>query len=675
MSVVATQFPIRLTEELILLMLDERTGYMEMVPGWDFSCVMAGAVIADLTLEDKLDTDLERLYLVDSSPTGDNLLDPTLKEIAEAHESEGTQYWIERNTVHTDDIVTATLDRLVERNIVEYEMGGFWGLSRSVSRSGTYPTSDVETRKEAKARILNVILNDVIPDPRDAILVALMHTCGGFKQMLEPEDYEEKLERIETIARLDLVGRTVADAVKDSTIKPKTRRVIQTKPIPKIGYAGLLRQRDFLMCNVPKAMHGIYEQYGPVVRMPFKMAGSNVVALMGVEANRWVNKHGRFYLRSKDYIKHLESAFGANRTLPGMDGAEHRRLRKSLQGAYSRAALGRRLPELVHHCRKSLRGWNEGEVFRVNETMRTHISEQISHLMIGVDCSEYSHELLEYEHRALITQVTGVLPKFMLKTPRMRRYSKRVAELQEAINASHTPAQRRGKPPDLADAVLGVHREDPQFLPETDLTFPFIASMVASLYLGSGLGFAVYCMVRHPEVYEEIQREGDALFGNGRDPHPEDFTLESIDFTHRLCLESARLYPVIPWQLRTVMNQCVVNGFEIPAQTRLLVAQTATHYDGELFGDPLKFDIDRYLPDRAEHTNPGAYAPYGLGTHTCLGSRWVEMQMAVNVLLIAHHLKLEVVPSNYKLGINPLPTSAPDKKLKFRVAEVRNPVV
>ena len=41
----------RLTEELILLMLDEQSGYLGMVPDWDFSCVMAGAVIADLTLE------------------------------------------------------------------------------------------------------------------------------------------------------------------------------------------------------------------------------------------------------------------------------------------------------------------------------------------------------------------------------------------------------------------------------------------------------------------------------------------------------------------------------------------------------------------------------------------------------------------------------------------------
>jgi cytochrome P450 len=668
------QIPIRLAEELILLMLNERSGYLEMVPGWAFSCVMAGAVIADLTLEDRIDTDLNTLYLVDPTPTGDNLLDPTLKEIAESQETADTQYWIERNTSRSDEIVMSTLDRLVERKILDYESGGFWGLSRSVSRSGTYQTHDLQIRQEAKTRILSVILNDEIPDPRDAILVALMHTCGGFKLLLEEDDYDERLGRIELVARLDLIGRTVATAVRDSTTVPRTSRAVQAKPIPKAGALDLLRQRDFLSGNIPKAMHGIYRQHGPVVRMPFRVRGMPTVALMGADVNQWVNRHGRFYLRSKDYIRGLESAFGASRTMPGMDGAEHYRIRKALQGAYSRAALGRRLPELIHHCRQSLGRWNEGDVFPATESLQNHVSSQISHLMIGVDCSEYADELLEYEHRALVTQVAGVLPRFMLSTPRMRRLSRRVGQLKQAILTSHTPGQRKGKPPDLADAILALHKNDPQFLPETDITFPFVASMVASIYLGSGIAFAVYNMVRHPDLYARIREEAERLFGNGREPDAEDFRHDSLDVTVRLCMESARVYPVIPWQLRTVMNECTVRGHEIPMGTMVLICQTAPHYDGGLYQDPLEFDIDRYLPERAEHKAPGAYAPYGLGTHMCLGNRWVELQMAVNLLLIAHHLRLEVVPAGYRVGINPFPTSAPNKRMKFRVAQITNPI-
>ena len=89
-----------------------------------------------------------------------------------------------------------------------------------------------------------------------------------------------------------------------------------------------------------------------------------------------------------------------------------------------------------------------------------------------------------------------------------------------------------------------------------------------------------------------------------------------------------------------------------------------------MFPKPFEFDIDRYLPTRSEHLGPG-YAPYGLGTHTCLGSRWMELQLAVNVLMVAHYFNLEVAPANFKFKYNPLPSIKPSKKLKFRIAEQR----
>ncbi|MCY3622862.1 MAG: cytochrome P450, partial [Gammaproteobacteria bacterium] len=360
---------------------------------------------------------------------------------------------------------------------------------------------------------------------------------------------------------------------------------------------------------------------------------------------------------------------------PGMDGAEHHKMRKSLRTAYSRATLAQRLPELISLCKESVGAWNEGDVFGATKTFQTYMSRQVSHLTMGVDCSHFVDDLLAYEHRALVTHVQGALPKFMLSTPKMKRSRKYVSELLDAIHSSHTPAQRKGKPLDIADAILELHRNDPQFLPETDITFPFVAAMVASIYLGSALGFAVYAMVNDPDLYAGIRAEADSLFGGHREPQAEDFgNLDNIDITHRLFLESERMYPVIPWQLRTVMNQCVVNGFELPPKTRLLICHTATHYSEDLFKDPLKFDIDRYLPEGWEQMTAGAYAPYGLGTHTCLGHRWLELQMVVNLLVIAHHLELQMLPENYKMRINPFPTAAPSRKLKFRVARVRHPV-
>ena len=186
------------------------------------------------------------------------------------------------------------------------------------------------------------------------------------------------------------------------------------------------------------------------------------------------------------------------------------------------------------------------------------------------------------------------------------------------------------------------------------------------------LTLSLYAMASQPDLYAKIQVEADALFENG-DPTGEDFNPSSIDVTHRFLMECLRIYPIVPMSMRDVMNSCLVEGYELPVGSRVIIAQTASHYMEDAFPDPFKFDIDRYLPPRSEHTSPG-YAPYGLGTHKCLGSRWMELQLAVNVLMVAHYFNIVVFPSNYKLRFNPLPSMKPSKKLRFRIAERRRDI-
>ena len=232
---------------------------------------------------------------------------------------------------------------------------------------------------------------------------------------------------------------------------------------------------------------------------------------------------------------------------------------------------------------------------------------------------------------------------------------------------SITAAQRAGCPRNLADDLLSLHASDPQFVPETNLRFHLSAALIASVYLGDAFSFAVYAMAAQPGMYERIRSEADALFGDG-DPDGDDFTPSRMDVTHRFLMECLRMYPIVPMSMRNVMNSCVVEGYELPVGARVYIAQTAAHYMDDVFADPFSFDIDRYLPPRNEHLSPGN-APYGLGTHTCLGSRWMTLQLAVNVLMIAHYFTIEVSPPNYRLRFSPLPSMKPSKKLKFRIAE------
>ena len=664
---------ITLVEELILVMLSEETGYLDVSPGWQLSCIVAGALLADLALQGRIDTDMNSLYLVDHSPSGDELLDPLIEMIHDADKTYDTQYWIERTAVKSDEIVATSLEHLVSRQVLLRELGGFYRFNRTVARSGKYPDSGYLVRQEAKGRIVSLLLDPgAIPEPRDAILVALLHSAEWFKILFDEEEYEELISRIQLLSKLDLIGRTVAIAVKETVVQLRSVSV-STKPIPDVHFRDVFRIKAFRDGNLAKGGHQLYSQFGSLMKLPFKLKGNTLYGMMGIEANQWINKHSRFYLRTKEYIKDLESFYGASISLPGSDGAAHYKLRKSMSKHYSRSAIGNRLPELYQCMYSSLRQWKSGSVVQMSATFKKHISTQMTTLGFSVDCSEFLDEMTEFQHRALMVKGGGVLPEFLLHTPKMKRYRKRVHEFKEMVISTHTPGQRRGEPIDWADGILNLHNNDPHFMTESDLTFSFASNLFVIIYVGSAVAYGVYCILKNPDVHKRVYAEAEKLFGNGRLPSEEEFDQQSTDVTQRVIMESTRMYPVTGVQVRGVVNRFIYDGYEVPSGVSLLIIQTASNYDEAFFKDPHTFDIDRYLPGRAEHKQPGAYSTYGVGPHTCLGQRFTEFQLITNLLMIIYHYDLEIV-GNKDMTINPFPTGTPRKRVKMRIRGIRNPI-
>ena len=663
----------RFAEEILLLLLNEETGYFAPIPEWKMSCALAGGVLMDLALENRIDSDLETLTLIDATPTGDELLDPTLNSIAENAHRHSPQYWVERIAARrAESISDAAFDRLVKQGILDSHSGGFWSLSNKVSRSGRYPLGDGERREEIKSRITRVLLTDEIPDPRDIAIIGLLNNCGGVPTLLEPEEIEVAKKRIELLSGMDLIGRTIGAAVASSYRPPEAYRTVRRRKMPSIGVLDMLRSRTMRSGNLPRFFAEVSEELGPVYRIDAP-GDNNIVVLASAELNRWVGRKGRLLLRTRDYLEAFQTEWGTARSIASMDGADHFRMRRAVRAGNSRAVVEDRMDDLFRLARRSFAGWDVGQTVEGETACQRLIGDQISHLSVSMEATKVLDDLLAFEYRALLVHVFGLLPKFVLRTPRMKRYKANILNLYAEIHAAHTPAQREGKRRDLVDDLMDLHHSDPQFLPETDLGFAFIAPIIAGHYTGSEVAFAIYEMLANPDLHEKIVAEADALFADG-DPTAKDLTPEAIDVTHRFAMEVLRLHPVIPVHRRTAMNSFEVDGLEIPPYSSVLIAFTAPHFMEKHYKDPDKFDIDRYSPPRNEHRQAGAYAPFGTGTHICGGRRWTELQMALNMLLIARHLELELVPKNYKLKLNPFPKLSPAKNFRFRVTRVRHPV-
>ena len=660
----ATQ-QLSLPEELVLMLLNEETGYFHQVHGWELNCAVVGAVLAELSLLSRIDTDMESLHLVDSTETGNPTLDPILKEIAEEPAQHSAQYWVERLALNAESIIDLTLDRLVELGILKHHNGEFWTLTSIKWLPDRQGSSMEDTADQfIKARISKFIYASVIPDPRDMIIICLVNTCDVFRFIFELD--EEAEERIKFICKMDLIGRSIASAVEHNIASPMLRRSALAKKIPSVSLPHLLLNKRMRNGNIPAVFADLSKQYGPVFQIcpPFKKP---LIFLASSQMNRWVQRHGRLHLRAHDYFAGFEKIYGAHGVMPSLDGGEHFRLRKAMSPSFSRERLEGQLDQVYYNVRKNLSTWKVGDSYSARRMCRHMVNAQLSSLFFGVDTQDIIDDLIAYKERALITHIIEALPKFMLNTPGMKRRAKVIDTLLERVQSVHTPAQRMGCPRDLADDWLSLHSSDPQLVPESNLRFALSAALVASVYLGDALNFAVYAMASQPAIYERIRSEADALFENG-DPNGEDFVPSKIDVTHRFLMESLRMYPIVPMSMRDVMNSFVADVYEIPVGSRIAIAQTASHFMDDVFPDPFTFDIDRYLPPRDEHRSPG-YAPYGLGTHRCLGSRWMDLQLTVNILMIAHYFSVEVSPANYELRFSPIPSMKPSNKLHYRIAE------
>ena len=201
---------LRFAEEITLLILNDDDGKFAHVPRWSLNYAIAGGVLMDLALENRVDTDLKKLVLVDDTPLGDSLLDPTLADIA-AGEERDARFWVERTANRAQEIHEEALSRLVSAGILESRDDRFmW-----VFKSRRYPAIDGKAEREVKLRIMGVLFSDEIPHPRDVVIISLADACGIFNTLLSRQEASMASRRIEQVRKLDLIGQAMSQAIYD----------------------------------------------------------------------------------------------------------------------------------------------------------------------------------------------------------------------------------------------------------------------------------------------------------------------------------------------------------------------------------------------------------------------------------------------------------------------------
>ncbi len=240
----------------------------------------------------------------------------------------------------------------------------------------------------------------------------------------------------------------------------------------------------------------------------------------------------------------------------------------------------------------------------------------------------------------------GAKKREALALPRFQRARERVMELGYKIVEAHRSAPAHDRKPDLVDEALARAAARPEVYSETRLAFGGLGPLLAGLETVARTNtFMLYALLTNPDALKRVVNEADLAFEQGVLNWE---ALKSMSATQGAAMETLRMYTGEGFGA-IVAKPLTFAGYRLEPGDEVLVAMTVPHFLPELFPHPETFDIDRYRSPRNEHRQRGAYAPFGLGEHTCLGAGIAEIQLMVITATLLHTYRFELDPPDYQL--------------------------
>ena len=353
------------------------------------------------------------------------------------------------------------------------------------------------------------------------------------------------------------------------------------------------------------------------------------------------------------------------------NGETWRAHRKLVQPAFGPAPLARYAQAMTEHARLAVDSWQDGATLDVSREMMELTLRIVAKTLFDHTITSETDRVAEVMRvfRTSMGGVDAVLPDWV-PVPARRRSMQALAEIDALV--FDLIDSRRGRPPgpDLLSQLVGAEGEldtaarlDRRALRDEVLTL-FLAGHETTSH---SLSWTLHLLASHPDVEHQLHTELDRVLG-GRPPTLED--LPNLGLVERVLAESMRLYPpayVIP---RVSTQPSTIGGYDIPAGSDVVMWIYHTHRHPDVHADPLRFDPDRFLPDRLRALPSCAYLPFGAGSRTCIGKRFAQIEAQLLLATIAQSVTLRPASSD-PVRMDASVTLAPKGGLPMVVARRR----
>ncbi|CAM2944356.1 cytochrome P450 [Mycobacterium intermedium] len=326
--------------------------------------------------------------------------------------------------------------------------------------------------------------------------------------------------------------------------------------------------------------------------------------------------------------------------------------RRTLQPMFTK----RKVHDYAEHMSGAAQGiadsWANGAVVDLDKECRKLTLRTLGRSVLGLDLDERADEVGEALHVSLAyVSDRGArpinLPRWL--PTRGQRAARAANETLHRVAAEilHEVRTDPDRDAPLVRALIeAIDPETGRSLADDEICHELVLFMLAGHDTTSTtLAYSLWSLGHHQGIQERVRAEVAAL--GDRALTPDD--VAELGFTVRVLHEALRLCPPGPGTMRTPTRDIEVDGCRVEAGTIAFVSFYALHRDPALWESPLRFDPDRFIPERSKGRSRWQYLPFGGGPRSCVGDHFAMLAATLALATIVRAVKVESVDDDFPL--------------------------
>jgi cytochrome P450 len=357
------------------------------------------------------------------------------------------------------------------------------------------------------------------------------------------------------------------------------------------------------------------------------------------------------------------------------DGEIHKRQRRIAAPAFHRQRIQAYASIMVERAAAMRESWREGVELDASAEMMRLALQIVARTLFNSDVTKDVQRINDEVNAIMrLYNFLVALPRaealLHLPIPGLMRFKRARKSLDKVVYRMIEDRRRSGVDGGDLLSMLLASRDDEA--DHSGMTDEQLRDEVLTIFLAgyetvaNALAWTWLLLGQNPDAEAKLHAEIDSVLG-GRLPALED--LPQLRYAEMVLAESMRLYPPAWAMGRQATSDVEIGPYKLPAGTYLFFSQYIIQRNADFFPEPLRFDPERFTPERKAGRPRFAYFPFGGGSRQCIGESFAWMEAILSLVTLAQRWRLRLIPDQ-RIDVQPKITLRPKYAIRM-VPELR----